>query len=381
MTRLALVSKAWRAGAGWFCQELVTSIAEAGAKVVFIAPLAMPESREPCHSNIERVVIPREITVNAPRAKRALASLMRVMCGSYQVLRCMLDTDTFLFSLPDPLIFTIPVFALLRLSGARVIFIVHDVTPHAWRLGPKLRAVERGAHAISYRLASKIVTLTSAARDELVGRFGMSPQKISVIPHGAYDLGKRAPLKRNCHLLLFGTLRKNKRVLQVIEAVKCVRMRYPELRLVIAGEPHSLEAEYWEACKTRIAGDPDGFEVHDHFISDEDLSGLVERTDAFVLAYENFTSQSGVGILAGLNARPVIGTNVGGLGELFAQGMVGEIIDTPVTAEGIASAIERFLATPADIWSDRAVSASEKLARHLSWTRIGREYVLLAEKR
>lgn len=377
MPDVCVASKSWRSGAAWFIQMTVDAIAEAGASVAFVAPLAEPEAREPRHANVQRILLPREMVDGGARWSRALASIKRILLGLLWIVRLRASTRNYIFSIPEPLIFTLPLFAFLRLSGARVIFVVHDSQPHAWSLGVRFRGIERWAHRLSYRLASDIVCLTPAVGEALVREFGVDAGKVAVIPHGPFVLSGVGELPGNGKLLVFGSLRRNKSVLEVIEGVLLARRRDPGVSLILAGEPLRQEEGYWQQCLDAAASDPAAFDIREGFLSDADLPHVVAEADAFVLAYRDFNSQSGVGVLAAMAGRPIIGTRSGGLDELFARGMASEEVMAPVTPESVAEAILAYRARPIAEWRRDAAEAVDKVASGLSWKSIGEAYVRL----
>jgi glycosyltransferase involved in cell wall biosynthesis len=371
-------TKVWRSGAAWVAQMTVQAIAGEGATIAFVSPRVEPASREPTHPNVQRIVTPRELVgPGHPRARRLLASLGRIFGDLGSVLRLRPTTRVFIFSIPDPLVFSLPVFALLRLSGARVILVVHDAQPHAWSYR-RLAALERAGHALSYRLASAVVPLTRAAAGTLRTRFGVPARKIAVIPHGAFSVGEVPPLSGNGRLLAFGSIRRNKRILETIRGVVLARRRGLPVTLVVAGEPLRQEPGYWEECLAAAAEDPAGVDIRRGFVPDERLPALFADADAFVLAYEDFDSQSGVGVLAAMSRRPVIGTSSGGLSELAEHGLAVETIAPPVSPESVADAIAAFCAGSPESWRARAAAGHERIAATLSWRAIARDYVRLA---
>lgn len=354
---------------------IAQSIAEQGAMIAFVAPTAEPIAREPSHPKLLRVTTPRELVGNHSRFQRAAASLSRICSGFAAVCKLRLSTKSFIFSIPDPLIFTLPLFALLRVSGARVVFIVHDSQPHAWSFGAKMRPVERSAHALSYRMASTIVVLTPSVKDALVKDFSISPDKIVVIPHGPFSIGDVGPIPDSKRILIFGSLRRNKSVLESIEAIVSLRARGFDVNLVLAGEPLPQEQGYWEQCLAVIAQDPDGFDVRAAFIADDALPELIAGVDAFLLAYHNFDSQSGVGVMAAVSGRPVIGTRSGGLSELFDRGMAGEVIRGNLSSQSIADGISAFYAQDMGLWQERASKGAALIAETLVWDDIANQYI------
>lgn len=376
MPGICLSTKSWRSGSGWFAQLLALAIAEAGASIAFVAPLAEPAEREPAHPNLERLILPRECVGGEGWARRRLASARRVLAGVAALARLRFTTGIFMFSIAEPLVVSLPLFALLRLSGAQVILIVHDAEPHAWKLPPPLRFIERQALQTSYRLATRLVCLTHAASTVLAENFGIDRSRVEVIPHGAFPVPGVPPLPASRCLLAFGTIRRNKRLREVIEAILDLRRRGFDVRLVIAGEPD--DDAYWRECRAVIARDPAGFSVRLGFLPEAELPDLLAGVDALVLAYEEFSSQSGVAVLAALAGRPVLSTGSGGLAELAARGLAVETIAGPVTGATVANAIVRFYERPVEEWRVAACTGRTSVAAALAWPAIGAAYVALA---
>jgi len=378
MSEVCLVTKTWRSGVAWEVQMLTEALAEAGATVTLVAPLAEPVDREPRHPNVKRVRVPRELVDGAGNSlTRKLASLSRMAGGFLGALAQRARTRTYLVTIPDPLPVSLLLFLLLRLSGARLLFIVHDVLPHAWRLPGSLRWLERGAHELSYRLATRLIVWAAPLRDQLVSEFGIPPEKVSVFPHPPLPLGAIPPAPGNGRFLAFGTMRRNKCILEVIEAILLVRKVDPGVTLLLAGEPHAHELDYWAQCQAAMARDPAAFSVEAGYVADAALPGLVAGVDAFITAYRDFDSASGVAVLAALNGRPVLGTGAGSLDEMYALGMAGERIEAPVLAESVAAAILKFRRIDAETWRERAAAGVVELSRTIAWAPIARSYLEL----
>ncbi|KFL27076.1 hypothetical protein JP74_09190 [Devosia sp. 17-2-E-8] len=373
MAEICLSTKTWRSGAAWFNQQLVASLAEAGASVAYIAPLALPEDREPNQPNVERHIVPRELT-DGPKLRRRIASLRRITTGLYLTLMQRWSTRTFILSIPEPLLFTLPLLILLRLSGARILLVVHDAKPHAWSLPIWLRSLEWLALWLLYRLATDLVCLTRATAEALTQHFSVRGQKLTIIPHGAFRLGPAAPLPGNGNLLAFGSIRRNKGIREVIEAVLKCRAAGRNLRLTIAGEV--TDKAYWRECQSLVARRPEAFDLRLGFVPDEDVPNLLAKSDAVVLAYTDFASQSGVAVLAALAGRPVIATRSGGLDELFERGMAGETIACPIP-DDIAAAFIRFYDRPIAEWSAHAEVARVRIESTLDWASIAGQYLRL----
>jgi len=110
------------------------------------------------------------------------------------------------------------------------------------------------------------------------------------------------------------------------------------------------------------------------------LPDLIATVDCFMLAYQNFNSQSGVGVLAALAGRPVIGTRSCGLDELFDRGLAGQIIEGDVTPENVAAAVLAFRQRDIEEWRVLAGEGVSKVTDTLRWDRIADDYIALCRR-
>jgi len=369
---------AFSGGAGLFAQELVQGMVDAGGTVLFVAPPAQNERFEQPRANLVRLRSQAELTTG-PRWKRALSSLARVATGAIGCLRARARTRLLIVTIPDPLIFAVPILALLRLTGARIIYVVHDPLPHAWKLSPRLRWLENGAFIAAYKLSSGIVVLSESARTAFVAAYRLSNRPITVIEHGVFVLGAPSPAPGEGRLLLFGTIRRNKGVRQAIEGVLQARERGARMRLVIAGTPDSVEPDYWAGCEELARAHPEAIDLEIGYVSDVRLNELVATSDAFLMPYRDFHSQSGVAMVAASNARAAIASRAGGLGDLIADGFAAVPIEAPVDAEAVAKAILDFAGKPITDWNARATAYRAKTIESRSWSVIGAQYLKFAE--
>jgi glycogen synthase len=373
--RLCVVTKVWSSGTGWFATELAEGLANNGALVNFVAPAFSPSSREPHHANITRLVPPREETDASTKIASVVSKFNRIAWTLYYVCVRSAFCRVFIFSMPDHEFISIPAFFLLRLFSKKVLLVVHDPLPHdfQYRRGKRLRSL---LLRIQYHLASTLVVLSEAGKEKLASTFELHQQKIHVIPHGAFAFAKHTPLPGSGKLLTFGSVRRNKNVLQVIEAIKVLRARGSQVCLVLAGGA-DLSDEYCRACVDAVSEDPDGFVNMLHFIAESDIPKVIEEVDAFILAYSDFASQSGVAVLAGLSGRPVVTSFAGGIQELQAAGLVGISIDQPISAVTIGKAIQEFYDLPMNEWRAKAEDGRRRLTQELDWTAIAKRYLAL----
>ncbi|CAH0352472.1 glycosyltransferase family 4 protein [Sphingobium sp. CECT 9361] len=378
--RLCIYTRAWRSsGAGLFAQELVAGIVDKGGDVTFVAPRAQDARFEEPRPRLRRFSPPHE-QPGLGRIANIVRSLSRMALSVAYLLRARMTCRIFVVSIPDPLIVSVPALALLRLTGARIIFIAHDPLPHAWKLPAALRWLERGMHGACYRLASAVAVLSEPSRAKMAEAFPTLTTPVCVIEHGVFVMGDPQPLQGDGLLLLFGTLRRNKGILEGMEGVLFAHAAGVPVRLIVAGGVHKEEQDYARAIEECAARAPDVIDLRLGYVDDSALRDVLAASDALLLPYMDFHSQSGVALLAASNARPVIASAAGGIGALMAEGMPSVTIAQPVTARNVEAAITAFFATPTATWNMQAQRYLEHTLDVRSWQAIGAQYLALAAR-
>jgi glycosyltransferase involved in cell wall biosynthesis len=379
LKRIVVYTRAWRSGVGLYAQGLVEGLSAAGSQVLFIAPAGYPEDRTANLGNVRRIRPVRELVDGGSRPRRALFSLARVAGGLGALLAARFTSSRFIVSIPDPFVFAIWPLMLLRLTGAKVVFVCHDPEPHSWSLPARWRWLERTGYRLIYGCASTIVVLSEAGRDPLVRLFNVPPGKIAVSPHGAFDVPAAGPAPGSNILLAFGTIRRNKQVALAMEAVIAARAAGCPVRMIVAGGRDPNDPAYLDECRAIAARCPDGLTMETGFIADERVDELLAACDALLMPYTDFNSQSGVAVIAGMAGRPVIAAPAGGIADLIAAGLAAVEIPTPVDLDGVTRSILAFYATPQAEWSDRAARGRVLLSQALAWPRIGRQLAELLD--
>lgn len=373
-------SAAWRGGAGWFVQALAEALAEVGGNVRLIAPRADPEDREPQHQRVKRMYVPRGASGKGGKLYRAMRVIYRIIWTFPALLVARFGSRDFLITHMDWLQVAVLQLTWIRLIGGRITFIIHDATPHAWAFPERFRGLERALWRYTLKVPVRLVTLTEVARSEVIEKYGINPEKVAVIPHGAFASSPPTMLPGGGKVLVFGMLRRNKRILESLEAMKRLA---PEssLRMIIAGAPHAEDVGYWRACQAIAETVGDRVRTEIGFVEEARVDELLAECDAVLLPYEEFNSASGVAILATLAERLLICTDVGGMGELMNYGLEPIPVARPVSGQSIADALTRFEAMPVVERQSMARRSREKLTGYLSWDRIAQEYLNLLGKR
>lgn len=139
------------------------------------------------------------------------------------------------------------------------------------------------------------------------------------------------------YILFFGFIRDYKGLDLLIEAMSHDQVIPNDVRLIVSGEYYSNEEKYLDLIQK--------FEVQDKlvmktdFIPDDEVRFHFCAADLIVQPYKTAT-QSGVTQIAYHFEKPMVVTNVGGLGEFIPDGKVGFVVSPE--ALDIAKSIQRF---------------------------------------
>lgn len=166
--------------------------------------------------------------------------------------------------------------------------------------------------------------------------------------HPIYDnFGKRAPRDTALrklgfdpnpkYMMFFGLIRDYKGLDLLIESFADSRFRKENIKLIIAGEYYS-DKEKYQTLIEKYKLENDIIQI-DKYIPDSEVADFFNGCDLVVQPYKTAT-QSGVTQIAYHFHKPMIVTNVGGLGEMCPHEKVGYVVN-PDKKE-IADAILRF---------------------------------------
>jgi hypothetical protein len=224
--------------------------------------------------------------------------------------------------------------------------------------------------------ADRTIVMAMTAADILKRRYGVSADRISVIPHGVPDRTLREPdeLKPRFGwqgrrvLMTFGLIGPGKGLEHAIRAMPAIVERHPEAIYRIVGATHpNLVARDGEAYREELVALADELGVADHIVWDNrfldtpELLDQLEACDIYLTPYPNLQqSTSGTLSYAVALGKAVVATPYVHARELLA-GDVGRLI-APGSSEAIAEAVNGLLDTPGEL------AAMQRRA----WTR-GRE--------
>ena len=224
-----------------------------------------------------------------------------------------------------------------RNGKTRCIALVHNMFPHEKSVLDKLFAPyfvhsQHGFLALSKSVVQDIEQLDKT-----------TPKTFS--PHPIYDhFGARLTKEDACaqlhldpkndYMLFFGLVRAYKGLDLLIDAMAGVKEKLPNLRLLVAGEFYEDENVYRKQIEANNLSDR--IIIRNEFIADADLPKYFGAADLIAQPYKSAT-QSGVTQVAFHFEKPMLVTNVGGLGEIVHHGKMGYAVapDPDAIAEAI----------------------------------------------
>lgn len=297
----------------------------------------------------------------------------------------------------DPLPFTLALSAFQghrRHSRPIVVLTIHEVgrlrpsTPEVIRLS-RFRIIKRRVYRWIYRCLlarlikrslDGIVVFDPSVRKGLLSfPIDGAADRIRVVPYGTDHLvekptkdeaRKRLKLDlRETIFLIFGVLRKDKRIDLAIEAIKDLH----GCRLVIAGGAHEItettikQLTRRHACEQVVSSEiryiPEP-RMHDYFLA----------CDAVIIPYlSTFKGVSAILTMACGHGRSVIASDVGLLGETVKEQKIGFAVE-PDNARALRDGMVQFLSlTPEERlkMEDRV----QAFARLLSWDSVCAQYI------
>jgi D-inositol-3-phosphate glycosyltransferase len=226
-----------------------------------------------------------------------------------------------------------------RNRHSRVITIIDNIIPHEKRPGDRILT--------KYFVGGidGFVTMSRKVLDDVAIFDKTKPRIFS--PHPIYDnfgveLNKLSALKALDldpdfkYILFFGFIRDYKGLDILLNAMAVPGIREHKIKLLVAGEFYSDSKPYFEIIEKK--GIVDLVIMSNDFIPDGEVNKYFSASDLVVQPYKSAT-QSGVTQIAYHFNKPMIITDVGGLGEFVPDGEVGFVVkpDSKLVADAILS--------------------------------------------
>jgi glycosyltransferase involved in cell wall biosynthesis len=250
---------------------------------------------------------------------------------------------------PDLIIFpwwmwgwAIPFFVIATLgkalSGAKILFVCHNVTEHETATWKKLLTQLTLGRGDSY------ITHSQTDLDELEKLF---PKKRSLKTfHPIYEIFKGENLSKQKAqkrlgvsgntILFFGYIRPYKGLEYLLKALPPV-LKKIDITLVVAGEFWEEKEKYQKLIKELKIEKK--VKIFDRYIANEEIASFFTACDLLVTPYSSATG-TGVTRIALAFGKPIVGTAVGDIPEVVPHERRGLIVP-PKNPEAIAGAILR----------------------------------------
>jgi glycosyltransferase involved in cell wall biosynthesis len=243
-----------------------------------------------------------------------------------------------------------------------------------WRLPDNGTRIARTLTRLLGEMDAVVVHSEHGAR-RLESDFGVPPQRLRVIPHGAFDYLTRqeheVPLPPELGdvegpvILAFGLVRPYKGTDVLLEAFQ----RIEGAELWVVGMPRMPMDELHRLAERA----PGRVRFVDRFITDPEIPAFMRRADLVVLPYRNI-EQSGV-LYTGLAfGRPLVLSAVGGFPEIAEQGAARLV---PPGDPGALGETLRDLLADGPARARLAEAAGAAAATTYSWDRIAEQTMAL----
>ncbi|MEJ1178643.1 MULTISPECIES: glycosyltransferase family 4 protein [unclassified Pseudarthrobacter] len=245
--------------------------------------------------------------------------------------------------LPNEVLHNVADTGLLVPGRRPTVVTVHGVASR-WIQGvrsPANEAVWRFRVGRAIRSANHVITVSNSSALDIQEVFDVSPEKITVIPHGI-DIAKfSTPTEISPELqasiperfaLYLGNIEPRKNLDALVQAFNDPEIAGLNVPLIIAGKPA------WDFKKTMETIEASINVRHIGFVSDNDRTALMQRCSLFLFPslYEGF----GFPVLEALAAGAVVASSRrGSLKEVGGPALVLNELDTEGLIEGIREAL------------------------------------------
>lgn len=254
----------------------------------------------------------------------------------------------------------------------KILTICHNVIPHEKKLG------DLALTKFFYSAVDYFILLSNSVKKDLINI--LPNAKYKTLFHPVYsnfgDLISKPEAKRFLKitdeniLLFFGFIREYKGLDVLLKAAVILKAKL-NFKLLIAGEFYSNEQKYLNLIKEYNL--ENYIVLHKDFIPQENVRYYFSACDVVVLPYKSAT-QSGIVQIANNFDKPMISTNVGGLGEVIIDGKTGYLVEKE-NPEQLANAILKYYKENKEIEFSKNIQTEKE---KYSWTNFTKELIDLA---
>lgn len=253
---------------------------------------------------------------------------------------------------------------LLYLLPLKRVLTVHDPFPHSGQMSKGKEKDRRKA----FKLCDIFILLNKVQEADFRKVYGLNRNQVILSQLGEYDYLRIVSSERQERLgpfiLFFGQIQPHKGVEYLLEAMKKIHQKHPNVKLIIAGKG-SL---YFD--KT-LYQNLDYIEIRNYYITVSELASLLQQCLFAVCPYKDAT-QSGVVQTAFSVNVPLIVTDAGSLHCSVKDGEYGLVVPR-CDSDALAKAMIRLLEYPELLVSFRK-NIHEKWHPEMSWEPIAAQY-------
>lgn len=274
---------------------------------------------------------------------------------------------------------------VIKSMGFPVICTSHNPAPHDIGMGKRYNTYRRLFHNVDH-----VVCLTHYVKREIVTKFHLDQDKVSIVPHGDFDFvidqaeetessknGTGNPISASEVVIsFFGLIRPYKGLEYLLKALPAIIRRIPRCKLLVFGSASPEHAEHYRAMINGLG--LSGSVICDfRFVPLKEMVAYLKVTDIAVLSYVNASQSGSIPMLSKMGI-PVVATRVGGLPEMIEEGTNGVLVP-PRSPEAIADAVCELLKDPERL--RRMKTESVRYAKQaFSWDKIAQEMIGVYEK-
>ncbi len=262
---------------------------------------------------------------------------------------------------------------LLKSKGVPVIVLADNVIPH------ESMPLQDQLNAYILKKADAFLVMSRSVEKDLK-KYLPNP-KLLRIPHPIYNVFGEKIEKEKARsslkipegepwILFFGFIRKYKGLHLLLDAMAEPKLKSRGVKLLVAGEFYDESDSYFD--KVEKLGLKDRVRFDDDFIPTEEVKAYFSATDLVVQPYITAT-QSGISQIAYQFDKPMVVTNVGGLGEWIPD-TVGYVVE-PNPFE-VATAIDDFFENQRE---NEMSSAAAEEKKRFDWKHFTKGVMHLAQ--
>jgi glycosyltransferase involved in cell wall biosynthesis len=253
-----------------------------------------------------------------------------------------------------------------------------------------LKSPSPGQAAIVHKMltyGAQVVVMSEIARDLLASSYGVSGEKVRIIPHGIPVMDRHPDqealkalfgVAQRRLLLTFGLLSSKKGIETVIRALPAVVRDFPDLIYFVVGATHPVVLrQEGEAYRTMLEREAEKLGVREHlvfhgqFVSAGELRRYLQAADIFVSPYLNEAQVTSGALSYAMGAgAAVVSTPYWHAQELLAGGR-GHLFPFQDHA-ALSRILLELCGSPGEL--QRVRDAAFKFTEPMAWPRIGDRY-------